>query len=89
MKHRLSFIMAKHAADVANKKIKSEDLNYSELSRKTGCTVSSLWFYFNERRRWPADSWLKTMHELGALDIKQNTITIRFPGNQFREMLSK
>jgi hypothetical protein len=81
--------MMQHAAGVTEKNVKPDEINYSELSRKTGCTVSSLWFYFNERRRWPADSWLKTMHELGAIDVNKNSITIHFPGNKFKELLSK
>ena len=83
-KSRLSYIIAQHALDSKRSKT-----SITELSRATSCTISSLWFYFNQKRRWPADSWLKTLWELGAIDVKKNSITIQFPGDTFKDHITR
>jgi len=79
MEHRPSFIISKFAAENYKRDNDRTELNLSEMSRFTGCTISSLWFYFNERRRWPVESWLKVLLFLGAAEIKNDQIIISIP----------
>ena len=79
MKHRLSYLISRYVAEDYKRRNKLVDMNYVNLSKKTGCTISSLWFYFNEKRRWPADSWIRTMYEMGAIEVHPDCIVISFP----------
>jgi len=90
MDHRPSYLIARHAASEYKRKNRKDEINLSAIARKTGCTVSSLWFYFNEKRRWPVDSWLKVLNELGSIEVRQNELVIFFPTkNVLKEFIKK
>ena len=76
LKDRQSYQIMQSALEIYKKKRGKDEINYSELSKNTGCTISSLWFYFKGERRWPADAWIKTLQELGALHVSKNSILI-------------
>jgi hypothetical protein len=78
LQDQISYKIMCDALEAYKKKRGTNEINYSELSDQTGCTISSLWFYFKGQRRWPADAFMRVLSCIGALHHNENSILIAY-----------
>lgn len=65
-------------SQIVHEHIPDKDLlDLIAMSKDLGCTYTGLWYYVNEKRKYPAITWLKILKALGALKFDDDSIIIR------------